>query len=399
MSSNIRIVCSAGMPLAAEAFGTLGEVTVLEGRNISREDLKSADILAIRSTTRVDRALLEGTPVKFAGTATIGCDHMDTAYLHGSGIRWCHSPGCNANSVSEYVAAALLCLGRKFGRSLSGCTMGIIGVGNVGSLVADKVRALGMRLILNDPPRQRAGRTEGNENFTDLNTLLKESDIVSMHVPLTRDGTDATWHMADAGFFSRMKTNSFFLNSARGSVVETDSLLEAMSRGAPAAAVIDTWEGEPHIRRDLLETADVATPHIAGYSYDGKVNGTVMVYIQACKFLGVEPEWSPEPFLPEPAVPEIEITGKLPSAENGMARETFLREVVGRIYDIESDDRLLRESSAGNIGERFDRLRRNYPVRREFQFTRLLLPETDHPSALAAGALGFQVQAGGVEGD
>jgi len=392
------------MPFVKEAFETLGETLVLDGRAIRAEHVRDARLLAVRSTTPVNRELLEDSTVEFVGTATIGFDHIDTEYLRSRGIRWCYSPGCNANSVSEYIVAALLNLAVRHGLSLEGKTIGIVGVGNVGSLVLEKAEILGMHVLPNDPPREREqsrvasresrvnANAQGTElpppKFVSLDRVLDEADVVTMHVPLTREGQDATFHLADDAFFGRMKPGGIFINSSRGAVVETNALLKAIDAGSVAHAVIDTWEGEPAIRQDLLDRVDVGTPHIAGYSFDGKVTGTVMVYRQACEFLGVEPAWSPERLLPEPPVPRVEIDAA------GRRREEVLHEVVSRVYDIGKDDARLRACPGQDDAARgayFDDLRREYPERREFRYTRVDV-SGDSDLAQKLARLGFVVQ-------
>ncbi|MDI6773939.1 MAG: 4-phosphoerythronate dehydrogenase [Verrucomicrobiota bacterium] len=392
----MKIVCSSDMPFAREAFGALGETVILDGRAIGPRDARDADILAIRSTTRINRRLLEGSRVRFVGTATIGFDHMDTAYLEKAGIRWRYSPGCNANSVSEYIAAALSCLAARHGFALEGLTVGVVGVGNVGRLVVEKAEALGMRALQNDPPRQRSEvggqKSAGRGPFVSLDRILDESDVVTLHVPLTKEGPDATFQMADAAFFARLKPGAILINSARGAVVQADALLAAMSRGIVSHAVIDTWEGEPRIRQDLLERADLGTPHIAGYSYEGKVMGTVMVYREACRFLGVEPSWQPDRLLPAPPAPEVRCDAA------GLRDEEALWNIARQVYDIEFDDRNLRapppDARPGDETERarhFDGLRIHYRIRREFRFTRVRLTAASEPLARKVGGLGFSI--------
>jgi len=345
------------MPYVEEAFSTLGDTTVLEGRSISAADVKNADLLAIRSTTKVDAALLDDSSVRFVGTATIGIDHLDTDYLENNNIHWCFSPGCNANSVSEYITTALLCLANRHNFTLKGKTIGIIGIGNVGSKVVKKAKALGMRVLQNDPPRQRA---EGG-GWSTLDALLAESDIVTIHTPMIKDGIDKTFQMADAAFFARMKPGSIFINAARGAIVNSDNLLAAIKSEHIAHTILDTWEGEPAFRPELLQAVDIGTPHIAGHSFEGKVAGTQMVYDAACHFLGIEPTWTPGALLPAPDVPEITVDAL--GAEVGI-----LWDVVRKIYDIESDDQRLR-AQTNDHAELFDSLRKNYPIRREFRFT------------------------------
>jgi erythronate-4-phosphate dehydrogenase len=381
----MRIVCGTNIPFAREAFGTLGEVEIVPGRSLNAGAVREADALVVRSTTKVNRALLEGSRVRFVGTTTIGTDHMDLAWLDARGIRWCAAPGSNANSVSEYVTAALLCLGRRHGFALAGRTMGIVGVGNVGTRVAAKAEALGLRVLRNDPPLERAG----GAGYVGLDELLEGSDIVSFHVPLTREGPDATHHMAGRALFARLRPGAIVLNAARGAVVATDDLLAARASGRVAHLVLDCWEGEPAYRLDALAAADLGSPHIAGHSFDGKVAGTTMAYEDLCRFLGVPAAWSPAPCLPPPPVPSVELDAR------DRPEEAVLDEAVRAVYDLEADDRRFRATAAPDATSRaaaFDDLRTNYPERREFRFTRLTLRNASPVLARKAAGLGFSVQ-------
>jgi erythronate-4-phosphate dehydrogenase len=376
------------MPYAQEAFGTLGETVVLPERSITAADVKDADILAIRSTTKVDRALLEGSRVKFVGTATIGTDHMDLNYLDEAKIEWCHSPGCNANSVSEYVMAGLLCLATRHNFRLESKTMGVVGVGNVGSLVVQKARLLGMRVLMNDPPRRRATEAQARTHeFVELPHLLKEAEILTFHVPLTRIGTDITYQMANQKLFSKLPPGCILINSARGGVVKTADLLAAVEQGIIAHTIIDTWEGEPACRADLLKRADIGTPHVAGYSFEGKVMGTLMVYREACRVFGRTPTWTPDGLLPPPLVPEIQADAL------GRREEVVLWEIVRQLYDIEADDRRFREpeSAPAEPAKHFDHLRQNYPIRREFPFTKVTAASASPKLRKKIAGLGFQL--------
>ena len=381
----MKTVCVRNMPFVEAAFGTLGETQLLEGRRITANDVRDADLLAIRSTTKVDADLLEGSKVRFVGTATIGTDHLDIDYLERSGTHWCFSPGCNANSVSEYLVAALLYLAHQNGFKLRGKTLGIIGVGNVGKRVVEKANALGLRVLQNDPPRQRA---EADSNtFVDIDTLLAGSDIVTTHVPITREGEDATYHMADEAFFQRMRPGAIFVNAARGPVVQTDALLAALNSGHIAHTVLDTWEGEPDFRPELLNAVDIGTPHIAGHSFEGKVMGTVMVYQEACRILGVPPTWTPDDLLPPPIVPEITVD------TTGLSEEAVLWKIVHQVYDIMADDARLRAHTTDR-NVHFDGLRKNYPIRREFRFTTVTLRNATQQLRDTCSKLGFCVADG-----
>ena len=274
--------------------------------------------------------------------------------------------------------------------------MGVIGVGNVGSRVARKARALGMKVLLNDPPRERAegaGRKpviEGLEPgpFVGLDRILSESDIVTLHVPLSKSGGDRTLNLADESFFGRMRDGCIFLNAARGGIVRTEALIAALRSGRVGHAVLDTWEGEPAYRTDALPLVDVGTPHIAGHSFEGKVMGTVMVYREACRFLGVQPVWSHEALLPPALVPEILVDVR------GRSDEAVLWEVVAQVYDVRGDDQRFRESvglpDAARAKE-FDRQRRDYPERREFRYTAVKVRNGTEGLLRTLGALGFGV--------
>jgi erythronate-4-phosphate dehydrogenase len=388
----MKIVCATNMPFALEAFRTLGETRILEGRTLTPADVRDVEILALRSTTQVNRDLLEGSRVRFVGTATIGTDHLDIPYLERRGIRWCFAPGCNANSVSEYVTAALLTLGERHGLTWEGKTLGIIGVGNVGSRVALKGDALGLRVLKCDPPRARGAPASAGGlapgPFVSLERILAESDVITVHVPLTRTGEDKTLHLADAAFFDRARRGVVFLNAARGPVVDTPALLAALERGQVSHAVLDTWEGEPDYHPGLVQRVDLGTPHIAGHSFEGKVMGTVMVYREVCRFLGVPATWSHEPLMPPPLVPEARC------AAEGRADEAVLREVVRQVYDIEGDDQRFRATAAGDAASRkaaFDRLRKEYPERREFRYTRVAAAGAGASLARKLAGLGFVV--------
>lgn len=381
----LKIVCDNNMPFAREAFSTLGEVVLREGRSIRASDVRDADLLIARSTTKITRSLLSGSRVRFYGSAVIGTDHIDIPFLEEAGIPWSAAPGCNAESVSNYLTAALLCLGGRHSFCLEGRTLGVVGVGNVGRKVCAKGCALGMRVLACDPPRQQNPADPEAQGFVSFERILAESDVISCHVPLTRSGLHPTWHLFDRAAFARMRSGVVFVNAARGEAVDTDALLDAM--GARVAhAVIDTWEGEPEYRPDLLARADIVSPHIAGHSFEGKVNGTIQVYERACAVLGVAPSY--RPVLPPPPVPEWSADAA------GRADEDLLREAVLAVYDILGDDRRLRESCVADPNARakaFDRQRKEYPMRREFTATAVRLRHAPDTLLAKFRALGFQV--------
>jgi erythronate-4-phosphate dehydrogenase len=382
----VKIVCASSVLFGREAFQSLGDVVIVPDYELSNDILNDADALIVRSKTKITAKLLEGTRVGFVGTATAGYDHMDTDFLHYADIAWCAAPGCNANSVSEYIAAALLCLGQRHHFDLAGKVIGVIGVGQVGGRVAKKAEALGMKVLRNDPPLALSSDELG---FVSLEDVLHEADIITLHVPLTRTGKFPTFHMADCHFFEHMKPGCLFVNAARGEAVESDGLLFALEKGFVGHAVLDVWEGEPLIPRKLLEKIDIGTSHIAGWSFEGRLNGTLQVYREACHFFEAEPKWAPEEKnLPPPRVPEISVDA------NGKSDESVLWEIVRAAYDIEADDRALRASLIRDEPARathFDTLRRMYPNRREFAAINVRLAHASPELKQTVFGLGFRV--------
>ena len=369
----MKILVDENIPFGREAFGRLGDVVTMHGRKMDAAAVRDADMLIIRSITKVGRELLDGSRVRFVGTCTIGTDHVDEAYLRERGIAFASAPGCNANSVAEYVVCAVLVLAKRGGFRLEGKTIGVVGVGNVGNKVVAKCEALGMKVLQNDPPLARLFPCE--KRFLPLEALM-ESDFISLHVPLTKTGEDKTWHMADAAFLKRMKPGAVLLNTCRGAVLDSTAIPQSAIRN-PQSLVLDVWEGEPVISTELVAASSLGTPHIAGYSYDGKVNGTAMIYRAACAVLAGSASITPAGTAALPGV-------TLPSSPHaalslnatGREAEDVLREAALTVYDIEADDRRLRaiaDLPAGERGAYFDRLRREYPQRREFQNSTITL--------------------------
>ena len=382
----MKIVCAETVLLGNEAFSNAGKTILLPDREIRRSDLLDADALIVRSKTKVDRELLHDTPVKFVGTATAGTDHIDAGYLDSRGIYWCGSPGCNANSVSEYLIAALLVLGSRHGFDLEGKTMGVIGCGNVGSRVVKKCEALGMTVLRNDPPL--AARST-DPDFLPLEALLAESDLVTLHVPLVKEGPWPTARMADYRFFEQLKPGALFINAARGSVCDYDALLEAQAAGAVSRMVIDVWSPEPAFRTDVLKMAELASPHIAGHSYEGKLNGTIACHNELCNFFEIPKTWDITASLPEPHVPTLETDC------TGRDDEDVLHEIIRKVYDIETDNRLIHEAAVHDEIDRarnFDALRKSYRVRREFMNTTVTLFNASERLMQKVHALGFKTR-------
>ena len=378
----MKIVADENIPFVCECFGSLGRVVSCPASQITTQLVKDADMLLVRSVTKVGSGLLAGSSVRFVATATIGFEHIDTAWLAENNIGFASAPGSNANSVAEYVIAALLHLGRKYEFSLRDKSIGIVGVGNVGSLVEKKCLALGIKVLLNDPPLQRQ---TGDAKYVPLEELFG-CDIITLHTPLTYEGVDKTFHLADGRFFDSLKPGCIFINTSRGGVVDTSALKDALSTGRIKAAVLDVWEDEPNIDTGLLKMVDIATPHIAGYSLDGKIAGMIMIYKAACKYFGIEAKNDMNDFLPEPEVPRLKIEGG-----NNNEQEVLLQ-AVETIYKITGDDSRLRQIldvSPEVRGTFFSDLRKNYPVRREFQNTKIISATGDIAEKLRG--IGFKV--------
>jgi erythronate-4-phosphate dehydrogenase len=363
----MKIVADPNIPYVRDAFAALGDITLIPGRQIDAGSVRDAAVLLVRSVTPVNAALLDGARVQFVATATIGTDHIDEPLLAQRGIGFSSAAGSNANSVAEYIIAALLELGERHKFRLRDKTLGVVGVGNVGSKVVRFARALGMRVLENDPPRQRV---ENLPDFVSLDQLLREADLVTTHVPLD-DTTRRLLHHDNLEDF-------ILLNTARGPVVDNRALLKAIDGDRIPAAVLDVWENEPNLSPELLDVVDLGTPHIAGYSFDGKVAGTRLIYEAACRHFQIPASWQPQ--LPAPAVPSLEL-----SVRSGDDEEDVLRRVIRRVYAIAADDARLRAAVRD-----FDKQRAEYPVRREFFNTALTL--RDAPASLRAkfAALGFR---------
>jgi len=380
----MKIVADGNIPFVEACFSHLGEIQVVQGRQITPATVADADVLLVRSVTAVDRRLLEGSRVRFVATATIGFEHVDVDYLQGRGIGFASAPGSNANSVAEYVVAALLSVGQKHRIVLEGRSIGIVGVGNVGRRVAAKCAALGLRTVLNDPP---LARQTGDSKYRPLDEVF-DCDFVTLHTPLTKEGPDLTFHLADRAFFERLGPGTVFLNTSRGGVHDTAALKVAMAQGRLKAVVLDVWENEPTIDQDLLRKVDLSTPHIAGYSLDGKIAGLIMIYQAACRHLGEEPIHEVAEFLPPPAVPTIRLTHiDLPEQE-------VIHQTVQQVYAVGRDDFNTREIlmvPAQTRGAFFDDLRSDYPVRREFQNTTVIVDAPENQLSRKLAGIGFQL--------
>lgn len=379
----MKILVDENIPAAQTCFGALGQVVPVPGRHLTAVDVRDADALIVRSITRVDAALLAGSRVRFVGTATIGVDHVDRDYLRQAGIAFASAPGCNAQSVAEYVMTALLELEASDGLDLQGKTLGIVGLGNVGSRLKPLAEAFGLRVLACDPPQQERG-VEGLVSAHDV----WQADIVSLHVPLVKSGPHATFHLGNETRLRALRPDAVLINTARGDVVDNAALGRVLRDRPDLRTVLDVWEGEPLIDVALAAQVNLATPHIAGYSHDGKVRGTWMICQALCEFLG-----RPVP-VRESDLIAAELTCVLNGAKTGA---TSGRDWVRQVYPILRDDQALRASLTAAPEARaqaFDQLRKQYPVRREFAtvvWQEKALQSLQPADAARLRALGFRL--------
>lgn len=338
----MKIIIDNKIPYIKEAVQRIAdEVIYAPGKDFTPELVRDADALIVRTRTHCNRDLLEGSRVRFIATATIGFDHIDTEYCKQAGIEWTNAPGCNSASVAQYIQSSLLVWKSVRNKRLNELTIGIIGVGNVGSKVAKVAQDFGMRVLLNDLPREEK---EGAERFSSLEKITEECDIITFHVPLYKEGKYKTFHLADDVFFQSLKRKPVIINTSRGEVIQTDALLKALNSRIISDAIIDVWEHEPEINRDLLEKAFIGTPHIAGYSADGKANATRMSLEAICKFFQIKGDY--------------EINAPAPAASIIHAKNH--EEAVLQMYNPTEDSNRLK-----NQPELFETLRGDYPLRRE----------------------------------
>ena len=376
----MKIVCDNKIPFLRGALEPYAEVVYLPGKETTAEVVRDADALITRTRTACNASLLKGSRVRVIATATIGFDHIDTAWCEANGIIWRNAPGCNSWSVKQYVTALLVTLARNRGLSLEGMTLGVVGVGNVGSKVAEAASILGMNVLLNDPPKERE---EGSESFVPLDEIIRRSDIITLHVPLEKTGPDATWHLFDEARLAQMRPSQILINSSRGPVVDNKALKAALKAGALKAACLDVWEGEPELDPELVDLLDITTPHIAGYSADGKANGTTAAVRVVASVLGLPlTDWTASgvPAAPQAAEFEIDASGK--------SMQEVLTEAVLHTYDITADSDALR----ADLGA-FEKLRGDYPVRREFSYFTVRLIGGTPEMASRLTRLGFTVAA------
>ncbi|OQX76433.1 MAG: hypothetical protein B6D61_08810 [Bacteroidetes bacterium 4484_249] len=371
----MQIVADNKIPFLKGILEPYADIVYLSGEQINRKSLSNADALIIRSVTKCNANILKGTNIKFIATATTGDDHIDKNYCQKNNIEWHSASGCNASAVEQYVTAALLGIAQKSNIILKNLTIGIIGVGNIGSRIEKIAKILGMNVLLNDPPR---AEIEGGSMFTDINTLLGKSDIITLHVPLTSGGKYPTYHLADEGFFSKMQKPAILINTSRGEVVDTGALKRAISKGIVNSPVIDVWENEPEIDRDLLDQTAIATFHIAGYSLEGKAKATAMVVETVSRYFNFGIKlWYPD-LGKNKIIKELDCTGT--------TEQEILYKAINFTYNIFSDDKKLHLTP-----DKFAGLRNNYNFRREFGAFKLKLTNCKKNVFEKLERMGFQL--------
>lgn len=349
----MRILADENIPLLDEFFAEFGEIERMPGRAFDRDSVARADVLLVRSVTQVNRALLEGSKVRFVGTCTIGTDHLDLDYFNAAGIGWASAPGCNARGVVDYVLGSLLTLAEVRGADLAKRTYGVVGAGQVGGRLVDVLRGLGWQVLVCDPPR---AEVEGGD-YVSLDEIIQRCDVISLHTPLIA----STRHLFDAQRLRQLQNNAWLINASRGAVVDNAALRELLRERDDLEAVLDVWEGEPQVDPELAELCLLATPHIAGYSLDGKLRGTAQIYQAFCAHFSVEARVQLDDLLPPYWLTEfgLDASTPVPVALAGLCRA---------IYDPRRDDADFRRSLVGSAAERkaaFDALRKHYPARRE----------------------------------
>lgn len=380
----MRILVDENIPLVDEFFGGLGEVIKRPGRTMVSDEAKTAGALLVRSVTKVNAGLLNGGATSFVGTCTIGVDHLDLNYFQEAGITYSSAPGCNANSVVEYVYAALCHLDVNW----TGKRFGIIGCGNVGGLLHRRLKLQGIDCYCYDPLREDLD----DEDAASLEEVLS-CDIISMHTPLTTTGDHPSFHLIGMHELQQIRSGAVLINAGRGPVINNSALTEFLKQRNDVRVVLDVWEPEPQISLELLDLIDLGSPHIAGYSYDGKLKGTEMIYQALCKHLN------------KPA--DIHLGQLVPPLQNNQLKidESLsvwaqVKQLIAQVYDIEFDDRNLRalanesknhDDVKGHFGKGFDGLRKHYPVRREFHNYQVALRDSESESANWLRVLGFQV--------
>jgi erythronate-4-phosphate dehydrogenase len=359
----MRIVADENIPLLDAFFAGFGDIRRYPGRTLDRAAVADADILLVRSVTQVNRQLLEGSPVRFVGTCTIGTDHLDLDYFNEAGIQWSSAPGCNARGVVDYVLGSLLTLAEIEGADLTQRTYGVVGAGQVGGRLISVLRGLGWNVLVCDPPRQSA---EGGD-YVSLDEIIARCDVISLHTPLSKSGELATWHLLDRARLQQLRHGAWLINAARGPVVDNTALREVLLEREDLQAVLDVWEKEPLVDVELAELCVIGTPHIAGYSLDGRQRGTAQIYQALCAFLDQPATIALEDLLPKPWLAQVALDAATDPA-------WALNMLCRGVYDPRRDDADFRRSLVGDSSSQrlaFDALRKHYPPRREIEGLRV----------------------------
>lgn len=376
----MKIVIDENIEFGNEAFNQFGETILSQGRKITNDMLKDTDALIVRSITKVNEELLKGTNVKFVGTATIGTDHLDKDYLDSANIKYASAPGCNSFAVTEYILTAISLIAHEQNFNLEDKTLGVFGYGNIGTKITRYAKEIGMKVVVNDPPLERAGY---DYDFSDLEEVLN-CDIITCHVPLNKSGQDKTVHLLDEKRINKLKQGTILLNSSRGPVVDNKSLLNRISNQNDLTVVLDVWENEPAINQELLTKVFLGTQHIAGYTYEGKVNGTVMVYNSLCEFFNEDKSWTP-------TLKKVEDDKINPPSEQ---ITNLLYYITNKIYSIEENSNTLKNNSqlsSEEFAKQFDLLRKNFKLRREFNNYRIDQTNISEEQALLLQELRFNL--------
>lgn len=379
----MRILADENIPLVDEFFADFGKIHRLPGRSITADDLREVDALLVRSVTRVDRQLLAGSPVRFVGTCTIGTDHLDLDWFVEAGIHWSSAPGCNARGVVDYVLGAIWALAERTGQDPATRCYGVVGAGQVGGRLVEVLRGLGWQVLVCDPPRQAAEQGD----FVDLAEIIERCEVISLHTPLQRGGDWPSWHLLDAQRLVQLREGCWLINASRGEVIDNVALRELLKVRPDLRVALDVWEGEPQVDVALAARCDLATPHIAGYSLDGKQRGTAQIYQAFCQWQGIAPQVSLDELLPAAWLGGVEVAA--PASVNEV-----LATLCRAVYDPRRDDADFRRSLCADVQQQrlnFDALRKGYPVRRELPGLRVGLRCEDAALAAAVRALGCQL--------
>ena len=359
----MKILADENIPHVKELFSGFATIVTSGGRNITAEKLRDVDVLIVRSVTKVNKELLDNTPVKFVGTATIGTDHLDLDWLNHQGIAYANAPGCNSIAVAEYVLSGLLVIADKYQIDLRKSKVGIIGAGNVGTAVSERLDVMGIPYGLYDPPLKKAGDSR------DMLTAkeLTECEFVTIHVPLTTSN-DSEWpttQMVDDEFFNQMKGMRYLLNTARGDIVVPEALKKWLAESSEHQCILDVWKNEPFIDCDLLNQCFLGSPHIAGHTREGKTRGTLMIYHALCKHFDIEDTLIDDDYI------KRDFPKDIIHLQQGQSFMQAMASAVWKVYDIRDDDKALRAGLKKDMTKHFDRLRKGYKVRREFTAHRL----------------------------